>query len=283
MSEHDLSTFEATQAAPVESSNQPVTTPDSSPVASGSTSAESAPQSDSPKFKVKVDGKETEVDQNELIRGYSHQAAASRRFNEAQALAKKAAEKEKQYETAINNLNYLAATNPGKVMELLGIDAADYAKKQEAEKERIENMPPEERVKNELMGKISAMERELQTLRGSQEQAQQAQVTAYYEQRFKELNKQFPEADPQYVAFICAQHPELKEEDVFKIEHERAIKESESRFMKYRDKKREDAQKQILTTGGIPSPQKDYRKLSYDETAKMLESMYGSAKKGNSW
>jgi len=282
MSEHDVSTFEATQTAPVESSSQPEATPVSQE-APQSTSADTTSTPDATKFKVKIDGKETEVDQNELVRGYSHQAAASRRFNEAQALAKKAAEKEKQYETAINNLNYLAATNPGKVMELLGIDAADYAKKQEAEKERIESLPPEEKVKMELQGKISTLERQLQGLQSSQEQAQQAQVNAYYEQRFKELRSQYPEADPQYVAFICAQHPELKEDDVFKAEHERAIKEAEGRFLKYKDRKREDAQKQIIATGGIPSPQKDYRKMSYDQTAKMLEDMYGSGKKGSSW
>lgn len=282
MSEHDMNTFEATQAAPVESSSQTEATP-ASQEAPQSTSADTASSSDVPKFKVKVDGKETEVDQNELVRGYSHQAAASRRFNEAQALAKQAAAKEKQYETAINNLNYLASTNPGKVLEILGIDAADYAQKQAAEKERIESLPPEEKVKMELQGKISNLERQLQGLQSTQEQAQQSQVNAYYEQRFKELHGNYPEADPQYVAFICAQHPELKEEDVFKAEHDRAIKEAEGRFMKYRNQKREDAQKQIIATGGIPSPKKDYRKMTYDDTARMLEEMYGSGKKGSSW
>jgi hypothetical protein len=42
-------------------------------------------------YKVKVDGVEQEVDEEELLRGYSHRAAADKRMNEA-SLSRKEAE-----------------------------------------------------------------------------------------------------------------------------------------------------------------------------------------------
>jgi len=78
----------------------PVATTEAAPQNAGQTPAggaqtgdvKSAAQEAMRKYKVKVEGQELEVDEKELLRGYSHQKAASKALNEGKALRKQAEE-----------------------------------------------------------------------------------------------------------------------------------------------------------------------------------------------
>ncbi len=70
------------------------------------------------KHKVRVDGKELEVDIDELKRGYSHAAAAAERM-------KKSAEAQKSAEPMIRAVQSLKDGDPGPLVDLVGIDAME--------------------------------------------------------------------------------------------------------------------------------------------------------------
>jgi hypothetical protein len=99
------------------------------------------------KFKVKVDGQEMEVDENELKRSYAHAKAAAKRMEEASEM-RKSYQRQIQiaegFEKWIDNVK----TNPEALFSLaeqLGLDVDDIAMKRAAERLKYEYMDENQR------------------------------------------------------------------------------------------------------------------------------------------
>ena len=99
------------------------------------------------KFKVKVDGQEMEVDENELKRSYAHAKAAAKRMEEASEMRKSyqlQIQIAEGFEKWIDNVK----TNPEALFSLaeqLGLDVDDIAMKRAAERLKYEYMDESER------------------------------------------------------------------------------------------------------------------------------------------
>lgn len=101
------------------------------------------------KYKVKVDGAEVEVDETELLRGYTHAKAANKAFQEGSRARKQA-------EEFINMMK-----DPAKFFEVaakMGHDPRSLAEKHLAEQLKRELMDPRERELMEAKQKLSAYE-----------------------------------------------------------------------------------------------------------------------------
>lgn len=131
------------------------------------------------KFKVKVDGAEVEVDENELVRGYSHQKAANKILQEGK-LARKQAEEFVQM-----------MRDPEKFFEVagkLGHDSRLLAEKYLAKQLETELMDPRDRELAEAKAKLKHIE----DLERKQQEAVEAQRNEALKQKFaKDYNDQF--------------------------------------------------------------------------------------------
>jgi hypothetical protein len=122
------------------------------------------------KFKVKVDGQEMEVDENELKRSYAHAKAAAKRMEEASEM-RKSYQRQIQiaegFEKWIDNVK----TNPEALFSLaeqLGLDVDDIAMKRAAERLKYEYMDESERRAHDN-------ERELSRYKQLEQQQQERQ------------------------------------------------------------------------------------------------------------
>jgi hypothetical protein len=82
----------AVNSEPVNAADVPAINGDSSKGGAQTGDVSAAAKEAMRKYKVKVEGRELEVDEKELLRGYSHQKAASKALNEGKALRKQAEE-----------------------------------------------------------------------------------------------------------------------------------------------------------------------------------------------
>jgi hypothetical protein len=108
------------------------------------------------KHRVKVDGKEAEVDFDELVKGYTHGAAANARMREA-AEARKELEAARQRERQILE----SMRNPDSIFEMAqkqGIDIDSYMHDRVLKKMQYEMMSPEERASYERDRKLEQYE-----------------------------------------------------------------------------------------------------------------------------
>ncbi len=132
------------------------------------------------KYKVKVDGEELEVDENELKRSYAHAKAAAKRMEEAAEMRKQYQREiqiAKGFEQWIDNVK----NNPEAVfglLEQLGVDPDELAMRRAAERLKYEYMDENQR-------RAYDNERELQRYK-------------QLEQRQAELQRQ--QAEAQYLA-----------------------------------------------------------------------------------
>lgn len=127
------------------------------------------------KYKVKVDGKDAEVTEDELIRGYAHMTAANKKFQEA-------AMTRKQAEEFIGMLK----TNPLKVLKdpRLGHDARKLAEEFLVEEMQKELMTPEQKELYEAKEKLRANEEKEKSETKQKEEAQLAELTAKYTEEY---------------------------------------------------------------------------------------------------
>jgi len=119
-----------------------------------------------PKFKVKVNGKELEITQEDLVRDYQL-AAASREQMQRAAKSKKTAEA----------LIHLVKTNPKEALSKLGVDVTAFIQSQVNEMVDDERMSPDEREKRDLQQKLSRYEKQEQD--AAEAQKTEAQKAAY--------------------------------------------------------------------------------------------------------
>lgn len=117
--------------------------------------AEEKRQEEIRKYRVKVLGEEREVDENELKRGYSHQQAANKVYQEGQKL-------KKQAEEFLNMLK-----DPEKFYEVaqkLGHDPRNLSERYLVKKLEEEMLDPKERELRDYKAKWEAVERERQEI-----------------------------------------------------------------------------------------------------------------------
>lgn len=108
-------------------------------------STSEAPVEPAKKFKVKVDDRDEEVDESELLKGYQKAKASDKRFQEASQLRKEA-EREK---AQIQDLLKQVKENPD-LLEQLGIDLDGYSEKRMLRKLERSLKSPEELELEEL-------------------------------------------------------------------------------------------------------------------------------------
>lgn len=132
------------------------------------------------KFKVKVDGQELEVDENELKRSYAHSKAASKRMEEA-AEMRKSYQRQIQiaegFEKWIDNVR----SNPEALFSLaeqLGLDVDDIAMRRAAERLKYEYMDEPQRRAHDNERELTRYKQLEQRQADAQRQYQEQQYVA---------------------------------------------------------------------------------------------------------
>lgn len=243
---------------------QPQSGPEASPEAQASTAAKALYNGQEmeldklfrvQKHKAKVDGKEAEVDYDELVRGYGHNQAANARMREAAELKKAAEAREKSLYDSI----YSWKTNPAaafEALEKLGIDVEGLSHERVLKKMQYEMMTPEERknfdAQRELETYKQKEKREAEEKRQQELAELQNKAVSDLERGIVEyLDKSSGPADPALVgravdAMISAMEngQDLSIEDAFKQASGWFEKESKSIF--------ERQLKTLLAQGQVP-------------------------------
>lgn len=134
------------------------------------------------KFKVKVEGQELEVPEDELISNYQLRKASDKRFQEAM-------QARKQSEEFIR----LLKTDPVKVLNhpSIGLDAKKWAEEYLISEMQREMMSPEEKQIAEYKEKLSKYEKQEAEYKAQQENAQKEAVKQKYQ---ADYHKQIVEA-----------------------------------------------------------------------------------------
>lgn len=129
------------------------------------------------KFKVKIDGQELEVDEDELLRGYQTTKSAQQKFNEASLLRK-------QSEEFIR----LAKSDPRKLLTHpgIGIDLQEFANSILAEQYEEQLLSPEEKEMRALRNQLAEFERQKKEVEERQQQEELDKYTQMYEQEYTE-------------------------------------------------------------------------------------------------
>lgn len=140
------------------------------------------PKPERKKYKVKVDNEEMEVDEDELIRGYAHNKAASKRMQEA-------AERRKQSEEFIE----LLRKDPKAVLQHkdLNIDVKALAEQILAEHMEEQLLTEDEKERRELKRKLDEYEQREQQRQQTEQQARFEAATA---KQIEEFDNMFTEA-----------------------------------------------------------------------------------------
>jgi hypothetical protein len=115
-------------------------------------------------YKVKVDGVDTEVDEQELLKGYTHSKAASKRMEEA-ALTRKEAEQ----------VLKIFKDDPKQAFKLLGKDARAFAEQIINDELSDALLSPQERELRDYKAKVETYESERRT---AQEEYEKEQMEA---------------------------------------------------------------------------------------------------------
>lgn len=168
MSEETGSTASESTSSSISSEVSPVITEDMSP-------AEIAHEIR--KFKVKIDGQELEVDEEELLRGYQTTKSAQQKFNEASLLRK-------QSEEFIR----LAKSDPRKLLTHpgIGIDLQEFANSILAEQYEEQLLSPEEKELRNLRNQLAEFENQKKEAEARAQQEELDKYTAMYEQEYTE-------------------------------------------------------------------------------------------------
>ena len=149
------------------------------------------PDYKSVKHRVSVDGKDIEVDYDELRRGYGHQSAANQKFRQAAELEKAAKDRQAYAEGIIRRID-----DPKGALQMLTEkygpkQARDLFESYLIEQMEYEQLPESERRARELERKTKTLEEELKAEREEKETARKSQI----EQRaYDDLNTEVAEA-----------------------------------------------------------------------------------------
>jgi hypothetical protein len=130
------------------------------------------------KIRLKVDGKESVVSHQDLIRDRQKYEAANKRFQEAKDLYAKGEMSQKQLKDFVGYMK----TNTGEALKHLGIDPRQFAESLLMEAIQYEQLTPEQRELKETKGKLSKYESEAKT-REEQTKRQEFQVQVETERK----------------------------------------------------------------------------------------------------
>lgn len=171
---------ESTTTAPVTgeaTTSQAIPGTTSSPTGPGVTTTSDAAKEAMRKFKVKVDGVESEVDELELVRGYSHQKAANKKLQEGLTLRKQAEE-------------FLSMMrDPDKYQEVtkkLGHDPRQLAEKYLAQQLADEIMDPRDKELRDTKAKLKQIEEMDRQQKEAVENKRNEALKAKYAQDYSE-------------------------------------------------------------------------------------------------
>jgi hypothetical protein len=184
------------QAAPAADANQTTNTQNPTGTATaqaqtGADSVKSAAQEVMRKYKVKVSGEEREVDEKELLRGYSHQSAANKEMQEAKRLRKQ----NEDFVSMMRDPEKLEAA-----LEKLGHKPRELYEARLAKQLKVELMSPEQKAQYERDLKLEAAEaklREIDEFKAKEQEAvkqkhfneMKAKFSAEYNDQFVETLK----------------------------------------------------------------------------------------------
>lgn len=171
---------EAPGSGPSEETLETAEEPAEEEIPNAAPSGEGGPAEGSRTFKLKVDGEELEVTEEELLRGFQLRKASDKRFQEAADLRKKA-------EEVIN----LLKTDPRKALQHpeIGVDTRSLAEEILKEHLDLELMDENERKIHELQQKLkTAEEQKKQEEVDKQRQEAERLEIEYAEQYQKDIN-----------------------------------------------------------------------------------------------
>lgn len=165
------------------------------------------------KFKVKVDGEELEVDENELKRSYAHAKAAAKRMEEASEM-RKSYQRQIQiaegFEKWIDNVK----TNPEALFSLaeqLGLDVDDIAMRRAAERLKYEYMDDNQRRAHDNERELSKYKQlEQRQAEAQRQQAEQQYIAKARESVESEFVDFFTEQGVKPTPTMLARIAELK-------------------------------------------------------------------------
>lgn len=152
--------MEVSASAPAESASAPAegTPNESQPSENQESSPEGSPPPDQPKkHRVKVDGQELEVPEEELLKDYELRRASYMRMQQATERSKQADQVEKHYKELLTQFK----SDPWKLFEALQIDPDLEAEQRLLKKLEREMMSPEQKALYEKEQHLSAREREI--------------------------------------------------------------------------------------------------------------------------
>lgn len=162
-----------------------------SPKAVQSSKTTTAPDFKGTKHRVPGDGKEVEVDYDELLRGYGHMQAANRKFHQASELDRAAKDRQAYAEGIIKRID-----DPKGALQML---TEKYGAKQARElfetylieQMEYEQLPESERRARELERKTKTLEEELEAEREEKKAARKADIE---KRAHDDLNSEVAEA-----------------------------------------------------------------------------------------
>lgn len=212
------------------------------------------------KHKAKVDGKDLEVDYDELVRGYGHTAAANARMREA-AEARKQADAATKREKAIMDSIYGWKQSPDKAfeaLEQLGIDVDSIAHDRVLKKMAYEMMSDVERkafdAESELKKYKAREQQEAEAKRTEELNSLRQQAATELEQGIVKYLEAKPEqVDPSVIGRAVDQMISALEEGQ-DIGVEEAFKRAEGWFQNESQAIFERQLQKLLASGDIPKP-----------------------------
>ena len=134
------------------------------------------------KYKVKIDGEELEVDEEELLRGYQTKKAADKRFQEG-AMARKQAE---EFVRLLKEDPFKVLSNPQ-----IGHDVRQLAEEFLASQLEEEMLSDEERERREMKRKLQEYEESEKKKKQEQEELQKKELKQRYAQDYQNQIKLF--------------------------------------------------------------------------------------------
>lgn len=126
-------------------------------------------------YKVKIDGQEVDITEDELLKGYQSTKSAQQRFNEAALMRKQAEE-----------LVKIAKNDPRKLLTHpdIGVDLKKFANDILAEMMEEELLSPQEKEQRAMKKKLAEYEAERERQRAEAEQAEMDKYVQLYEQEY---------------------------------------------------------------------------------------------------
>jgi len=125
------------------------------------------------RYKVKIDGDEQEVDEQELLSGYQSTKAAQKRMNDAARLRKQSEE-----------FLRIASTDPRRALDALGVDIKAFARDYLAEQLEEEMLSPQEKELKTTKQRLAEYEKQQRVQEEALRATEVEKFTKHYEEEY---------------------------------------------------------------------------------------------------